>query len=441
MSTIGLGRRSLLVAVAAVSLLPFLAGCQRDPLNPIGEVLASLENTVNGVLAEAGRQGQVLTVTAAGQVLLAAGNLESALATDLDKDIDKVDDAARRSIDDLRTLVAQLSSDSAQVLNSGIAGAQQLINSLPFTNKNPQVRSYTPRVATAAVNGPVQVTVDGNFFWASQQKLEVLLRAGGVTYKPNESTTARVGFALPADLFRRTPGGLDRVSLELVAPYEKGVVFKSRPLGVFHLLVTVLPTAPAKTLTLTNEVPVTGVEARTRTMPSDAGPGVGGWRLDSWDGCRDKEDTHTIGADPGGWTIDASSVTISYNRRTPDDIVARASVASAGPTGFVVEGHTSQRCFLGISSGSGSLIYYVSYTQFRQVTSSRAETSALPAMKWGDQIDVPVSRNKWRIRAELWNGAVVESSGAVTNNPYLVIEDRGDSVKVWFRMPANPTDD
>src|SRR5205823_7428437 len=121
--------------------------------------------------------------------------------------------AAKRSIDDLRALVAELSSDSAQILDGTVVGAQQLINSLPFTNKNPQVRSYTPRVATAAVNGSVQVTVDGNFFWASQKKLEVLLRAEGVTYKPNESTTARVGFALPAELLRRTPGGLDRASL------------------------------------------------------------------------------------------------------------------------------------------------------------------------------------------------------------------------------------
>jgi hypothetical protein len=439
MSITGYARRPLLVALAAVSLLPVQAGCQ-NPLNPVGAVLGSLQDTVNSVLAEAGRQGQVLTVTAAGQVLLAAGNIESALAADLDKDIDKVDDAAKRSIDDLRALVAQLGSDSAQILDGAVTGAQQLINSLPFTNKNPQVRSYTPRVATAAVDGSIQVTVDGNFFWASQKKREVLLRAGGTTYKPNESTTARVGFALPAELFRRTPSGLDRVSLELVAPYEKGVVFKSRPLGVFHLLVTVLPAAPAKTVTLTNDVPVIGVETQTKTMPSDASPGVGGWRLDSWDGCRDKDDTHTISADPGGWTIDASSVTINYNRRSPDDIAARASVASAGPTGFVVEGHTSQRCFLGISHNSGSLIYYVTYTQSRQVHSSRPETSILPAMKWNDQIDVPVNRNKWRIRAELWNGAVVESSGAVTNNPYLVLEDRGDSVKLWFQTPVSPAD-
>src|SRR5689334_7765470 len=214
----------LLTAVTAISVLGACtggSGGSPPAINPIGAILGSLQDTVNGIIDEAGRQGQILTVTAGSQVELAINNAESAFATDLNTSIDKVDDATRRNIEQLQAMVKQVQSGSTELLNAATNDAQQLINSLPFSNKNPQVRAFSPRFVAAAKNEPVPVSVQGNFFWASEKKLDVTLQVGGVTYKSAENLTSDVQFLVPASVFTSSPDKAQRVSMELHAPYEK----------------------------------------------------------------------------------------------------------------------------------------------------------------------------------------------------------------------------
>lgn len=400
-------------------------------LNPLGGVLGGLQDTVNGIIDEAGAQGQALTVTAAGQVLLAVNNAQSAFATDLNVSLDKVDDAVRRNVGQLQAMVTQLQSGTAELLDAATNDAQQLINTLPFANKNPQVRAFSPRFVTAAANQPVAVSVKGNFVWAAEKKMDVTLVVGGATYKAAENITSSLQFLVPASAFASLPDRAQRVSMELHTPYESGVIFKSRPVGVFRLLTTVLPAAPVKKVTVTNDAPVQGTEYRTVTAPADGS----GWNLRSWDGCVDKSDTHVISAD-AGWTIDVPSVTVQYGMQTPDALAAKAMVRTVSPTGFVVSGYTVAHCFLGISNGSGSLNYSVTYTESRTVHSTQTTVRTLDPIGWGGEQVVPVTRGKWRVRAELWDGTVVESAGASRSNPYLSIDDQGDYAKVTMISPS-----
>jgi len=428
-------RRAALLILMMALTGPTLAACDRSSqpaLDPVGAVLGSLQDRANAVITKAGTQGQILAVTAASQVGLAISNAESAFATDLDKSIDQVDDATRRTIDNLRVLLKDVESGSADMLRRATSNAQQLINSLPFANKNPQVTAYSPRFVTSAARDAVQVSVDGNFFWASHNKLEVSLRVGGETYKANESLTSRVGFSIPATAFGDAKDAVGRISMELTAPYEEGVVFKSRPVGVFHLLVTVLPAAPTKKVTLTSSVTESGKEYRSLTAPADGG----GWNLRSWERCQDENDIHTISANIG-WTIDVPSVQVGYSLRTPTDLDAWADLDTVGPTGFVVTGHTRAHCFLGISKGSGSLTYFVTYTEYRTTQTTTSKPRPLDQFTWGSQQVIPVSRGKWQVRAELWDGTVVESAGSSHDNPYLTIDDQGDHVKISVVAPTD----
>lgn len=425
---------ALLVAAMAVSLI---SGCgpkgntAEQVLNPLGGVLSGLRDTVNGIIDTAGAQGQALTVTAAGQVLLAVSNAESAFATDLNISLDKADDAVRRNVEQLRAMVTQLQSGTAALLETATNDAQQLINTLPFTNKNPQVRAFSPRFMTAAANQPVAVSVRGNFVWAAEKKMDVTLVVGETTYKAAENTTSSLQFLVPASAFASLPDRAQRVSMELHAPYESGVVFKSRPVGVFRLLATVLPNAPVRKVTVTNDAPVQSTEFRTTTVPTDGR----GLDLRSWDGCTDKSNTVTRSADVG-WTIDVSSIKIQYGMQTPNALAAYAEVRTASPTGFVVTGHTVAHCVLGISNGSGSLNYSVTYTQWRPVHSTQTTVRTLDPIGWGGEQVVPVTRGKWRVRAELWDGTVVESAGASRSNPYLSIDDQGDYARITMISPS-----
>jgi hypothetical protein len=402
----------------------------------VGSLLEPLRAKVNAILVEAGTQGQALLVTAAGQVDLAVSNAESAFADELNTAIDKVDDATRRSVEQLQALVGSLSDTSAQVLKSTIDGSQQLLNSLPLTNKNPQVRDYTPKVVSTR-SADVQIRVMGNFYYAMESGKAVQLKAGSATYAPTESTTTQVGFTVPAGVLTAAsgPDKVARVSVELTAPYEKGVVFKTLQPGTFRLLLTTLPTKPVTSLLLANDKTVTGLEQRALTQPPGADAGGPGWRVNSVATCNPESDSHTFSA-TSGWRIVPSTVSIHYIARgyAPR---AEATVVSASVTAFTVAGHTIPNCdwTKNISWDSGDMTYYVTYVEQRSTTTTSNEVINLMAapyggLSWGDQVVVPVSRGGWTVTATLWDGTKLSTAGTDQRNPYLKVTDQGDNVKV-----------
>lgn len=432
------GIRLRVGAVGALLILATLVSCN-PAKDAIGSVLEPIKQKVNDILVEAGTQGQILLVTAASQVDLAVSNAESAFAGDLEKSINQADDATRATIDHLRTLADSLTSDSSSILTSAIDGSQQLINSIPFTNKNPQVRSYSPQIV--AIKGDsVQVTVEGNFYWAMETSKAVSLKIGDATYSANENTTNRVGFSIPSSVFSAASDSFARVSLELTAPYETGIIFKDLQPGVFHLLVTTLPTKPLRALTLTDTVSTIGTETKTVNQPAEFDINGSGWRVQSWDTCDEQKDSHTVSPD-AGYSISPSSATVNYIAR---GVASRgsATITTNGPTGFVVEGHTWPNCTWGISSDSGDITYYVSFIEERQIETTKNETIDLFAaphngLSWGDQAVIPIASGQWMLHAELWDGTTLETNGDDVSNPYLKIYDDRTSVKISLLAPAS----
>lgn len=425
----------LLVMTSLISLS--LTGCKT---NLVGDLLAPVRSTVNGILNDVTTSGNTLLVTAAGQLDLAVSNAESAFADDLNKSVDSVDVSVRQTIDRLKSYADQLNNSVHQDLNVIIDGSQQIVNSLPFTNKNPQVRAYTPVYRSPNSNDPLELTVSGNFFWAEESKTAVSLSINGDTIQPNLSTTTQVGFSIPAKYFTQSPHGFTPTSFALRAPYEKGIVFQSIEPGVFHLLVTTLPAQPLKQLTLKNSTTVTGTESRQEIQPAEYTTDGQGWRVESWSSCHDEQDSHTISADPGGWQIVPSSIEVKYAARgyAPR---GSATVASASPTGFVVVGKTQSNCFAGISDHSGDITYYVEYSEQRASTSTSQETRDLlaapnPAFGWGDRIIAPVTKGGWTLHAELWDGTALDFTGTSSQNPFLIVEDEGTSVGISLKAPT-----
>jgi hypothetical protein len=421
--------------LASSLLIGATIGCGGGGGDPIGSLLAGIESTANGIISHASAQGQVLEVTAAGQVNLAVQNARSAFAEDLEKGLEDVDDATQRTIANLQALEDELHSDSTEVLNAAIAGSQQLVNSLPFANRNPQVRSYSPQFVRPSDADTVQIVVDGNFFWAYQENLPITLELEGHDYEANLDITSQVGFEVPASVFASQPDRFSRVSATLTVPYEKGIVFKSTRPGVFQLLLTVLPTSPVRALTVTSEVQVSGIESRTLTMPAGASMAGGGWRVNSWQDCQNHDDPHSFSASPGGWSIEPSSVAAVISNQGRHPTASGADILAASTTGFVVRGWTTAHCFLGISNGSGDITYFVTYTETRPTSTASAETRDLLPLRWGDQRVVPVARGHWTVHVELWNGTVLDFARTDSSNPYVSVTDDGDTVTVKAASP------
>ena len=427
-------------ALLALILLTIGLTACGGPNNALGSLLAGLSDQVNAIITNASNQGQVLVITAGGQVELALSNVESEFAADLNKNIQDLDAATQANIDQLQVLVNDLGSQSQAVITSAVDGSQQLINSLPITNKNPQVRTYSPEYLGRRGSN-VQIQVSGNFFYASEQNKAVTLSVGGQTFQPDLNTTTSVGFSVPASAFPQATDSPTPVSMTLTAPYQTGSLFgKSIVPGTFHLLVTGLPTNPIKSLTLTNTTTVRGTEKISKVAPAQYATSGIGYRVQSWSSCTDQAETDTISADPGGWSIVPSSIAINYISRgyAPR---GQADIAAASPTGFSVQGHTQANCILGVSSNSGDIQYYVSYTEQRDTTTSSTNPADLlaanPGFSWGDSISQPVTPHAWTLKAVLWDGRTLETSSSSNSNPYIQVADKTDEVEVSLITPGS----
>jgi hypothetical protein len=431
-------RKAPRLAIVMTEILLMLLAATGCPVvkSTIADALEPLQDTVTTIIDEAALQANTLLITAAGQVALALGNFESAFAADLHRGVDQVDDATRTRLNQLTQLVADLQSGAEDLLTGAIDGSQQLMNTLPFTNKNPQVRAYTPRYVGPR-SSTVVVEVQGNFAWAMQKGMAPTLTVADTTYRPVQSTTTRVGFEIPAGALAHS-NGLATTSMELVAPYEKGRVIKSVRPGTFQLLIVTLPARPVAELTVVSTRDVVGRETHTITQP----PNGTGWRVQSWGDCKYHKDSHAFSAD-AGWQIDPSTITVNYlSRGVPAR--GKATILNAQITGFTAVGETWPNCDpFGIASyDSGDITYEVQYTLSRTTHTDTNETLDLlasnPDLSWGDQVTAPVARDRWTVRARMWDGSVYQTSSANTSgNGALRVRAQGDSIEVIVTAPED----
>jgi hypothetical protein len=405
------------LAVAACNTLPSPIG------PPIGSILQGLSGSVDNIIANATTGAESDILAAAGSVESAIGNAASAYAQDLNLTINQVDNAISSSIAQLQNLVGDLQSTVTQILQTTTNDAQQLINEIPFTDKNPQVTSYSPHFVQQSGQGTVELTVNGNFVYAAQAHLTPTLSVGGKTIHPNENTTPQLGFAVPASLLPGAPASLSSISLHLAAPYEHGLVFHSTALDSFSLLITVLPAEPVTSLTLYTKQQ--GERQQTIVEPPGS-PASGGWYLESYSTCQTQTFTTSYNADPG-WTIIPSTVTAGIIKETNSGNV---QVTVNGGTAFAQINAMTEPgglCIKGIgSNGSGSVSFYLTYSE-EQATSNTVSTPV--SIGWGDTISEPVSPG-WTLKAILFDGHEIDFNNSDSSNPFLHVVDNGQNITI-----------
>jgi hypothetical protein len=417
----GSARRLLRTTVAAAVCAAFVLGASGCGELAIGALLAQLTNDVNNVVANAGAQAQATTYGAAAALQAAISQEESAFATDLNKGIDHVDSVVANNINRLKALVTDFQSHNQQLVSKSLTEAQLLLNTIPFSNKNPQVSSYSPIFTTARPGTTVEVHVHGNFVYAFQKNLLPTLKIGGAVYQPNLNTTADLGFAVPAAVFSAPTDRLGHLELELVAPYEKGVVFRSVHPGIFRLLVATLPPSPVKAATITDTVPVGGTIQQGRTSP----PSPGQYELNSYD-CNDHTEHGYAEADQG-WSIVPTSWHAIYTELVNADHTHLSVKATTAAINIVYS--TQSDCFLGIGHGSGEVHFYIDYQEQQPNSATQQKTISLN-IGWGDVAVVPVTKNKWHLDATLFDGTQLAATDTDHSSPYLKIDNEGENVRI-----------
>lgn len=415
----------ILVMAAAATLLVSLTSCDSQPLT-LGDILQNLTTDVNSVIANATTGAQSDVLVAAGSVLDAIDNTASAYEAELNQTAKQVNRTISSTLDQLQNSVNDLNAKTLEDLQTATNDSQQIINSLPFTNKNPQVTSYTPHfVAIGAIGGPaLHVNVFGNFFYSAQPGLTPTLSINGTIIQADLLITNQLGFDVPASLLPTPGSGVQSLTTELTVPYQqRSLLGKYKGVDGFRLLLTILPTYPVSSLVLTTAQPG-GTIQHNGVQPMGA-PAAGGWHVASNVDCQSKTVVESFTPDPGGWHFIPSTVqVVPIFNKTPN--AADWSV-DAGTDHVVVTIHTTAHCFLGISNGSGDVTLYATYTEQEQTPPTQGSLAL--QIGWGDTISVPVTPG-WTLKAKLFTGNEMDFNDTDTTDSYLHVVNHTDNITI-----------
>jgi hypothetical protein len=144
----------LLRTVTVVTLFVALLACKRpaqtpqltDPLGGavLGIGLNSFADRLNTIINSAGTQGRLIAIEAGQQLWLTIYNAQQAYAAERDRTFRELDAVVQGNIQTLATALDQLEREGFARADEIMRQTQQVANTLPFSNKTPQVRGFSP---------------------------------------------------------------------------------------------------------------------------------------------------------------------------------------------------------------------------------------------------------------------------------------------------------
>jgi hypothetical protein len=189
----------------------------------LGAVLGNLMNEVEAALNAARNAGDSVEMDAARQAELTIENVQNAYQSSLNVTFnEKIDPTIQGTIDQVTSMVNDVTSRVFTSADQAAARGQQIANTLPFRQSEPQVTSVSPHFIPVANSvSKVRVIVQGNFPCNGQASLAASLRIGAHSYQPSSNTTQELDFVVPfGDLFAQPP----KVVRDREAEFKHGVV-------------------------------------------------------------------------------------------------------------------------------------------------------------------------------------------------------------------------
>lgn len=252
-----------------------------DPIT-VAAFLKILGDEIEQAIEAARNAGLALEIQAGREVNLAIQNATNALSDVLTKFVTDLDNTIQDALNQLQTLVESVVNQVATDLGVIIQQVQQIINTLPFHDHQPQLTSTLPNFvvpASPAAGYPAKLQFNGNFEFAAQKEFTPtldILRNGTVinTYAPSTSETQNISFLVQVlDMFpvgSVDPTKFNYVICRLSVPWEKTILWpiKKRVIDVYSVIIGALPGSPGKiTHTYTKSVPLPPSQ-----KPFQAGP-------------------------------------------------------------------------------------------------------------------------------------------------------------------------
>ncbi len=171
----------------------------------LGGFLDRVNQSVQQVIEEGRNAGTELEIEAGREIGLTIENVKNAFHSELKYTVDKVSEQASQALTRLEGVVDEFEKKEERALKELMGRAQQLANTLPFSNKMPQLRHIIPHCLIVSDKKETAIVhFDGNFPWAGKPGFEPKLAFGGESCSIVDNTTNRFSFSLPLEPFRKS---------------------------------------------------------------------------------------------------------------------------------------------------------------------------------------------------------------------------------------------
>ena len=411
--------------------LMFDGGCS-DPTPAstatLGVVLNHMMDQLSTAILTARNAGETLEMEGGRNVNLAVANAQNAYADSLNLTMDKVDKQTKSTIDQLQSMVNQISAGSISGADDITGRAQQIVNSLPFRPHEPQITTISPSyVVPSRTDYPVAVRFSGNFEYAAKAEYTPSFEINSHKYTASQNSTQLLEFLVPVSVLfpASDPAKFAIATGTLTVPWASsswGITHKHS--DSYSLVLGALPASPGH-IKLTHTVP--GTRRVTKRYVSQ------NYHLgsESQDGNNDEIDKPFGVAPESGWNIARGTSTLDVRAARGDQ--SHSFVSDDG--GQVIWRVTT--IHHGLRGGpSGALDFNISFTEYQDVPDDQHPTEVV-VLNWGDSRLFNYPTGTWSISFDAFEGSHAELGGSTLSNKFITVQNQGGNLVIGTADPKS----
>jgi len=409
----------------------------------LGNLLNQFFSDAQQTIERARREGQYLAMEAGIQLRQTVESARIAYADSLTLTMDRVDATIQRTMGQLQTVVQGALAQQAAMQTNLAAQVQQIANTLPFRNEDPQLTSVRPRYVLRMDDSDVVFRFQGNFLHVQRQGYEPTLRFLGVEHAATQTTTQQLEFRIPPSRIfdPATTSGARIITFTegtLKIPYPSGRIISSRAEANFTITIGALPGIPGS-ISLSFRITRRVRTERTRDFPVN---------LHSDDRHTHKDVEFTATPAPG-YKIDINTAQITRGSKWgaysgPDWVIKDESR-------LVCRATTEWNEAFGIKMKPGMIDCSMTFREWREDDIPETVTETVN-LRWGDtRAFIPGSDHKtgsdgqswrtdsqgWKISFDAFDSSHNDFVGTdTTSSPYLRVEAQGNGFIIKAVRPS-----
>lgn len=382
----------------------------------LGIFLNNLLDNLNQILMNARNAGLMLEIEAGREINIAIQNAQNVFSKNLEDAISKLDDSGKLLVGKLTSLVNDLNAGIQSTMADVIARAQQISNSLPFRDHEPQLLRALPRFVVPSIsNYEVPVVFQGNFEFAARQDFLPYLLINGKKYPPKDIGTQEITFRVSVDELFPAKAILEKhlcnfTQATLIVPWETSFLglFPKRHQNQYQVIIGALPQSPGQ---------ITVIHKTINKKPYSKRFSAGGYHQASTRESGNKDDIdHPYSVRPeDGYTVVRNTSSLDVAASQGD--WSKSFVSDDGNQ--VVYKVTTIHHGAG---SSGSVDFAISFDQIQNIDEP-ITTSEPVDLVWGDSKSFDYKPGSWTVLFNAFDGSHTEFLGA-KKSKFLLIEEQ-----------------